>query len=176
MRLRCVTPPFPGPPTVAQAKAWCYVDGDQDDALIAHLIASAVERLDGRAGVLGRALEPQTWELVLDGFPAEIQLPLGPVAEVVEIAYEDAQGARQVVSEASWRLERDAVEGCVAPVASWPSTAGKVTVTWIAGEGCPPAVQRVILQTVKYWYDNRETSELPPGAVQALSQWRRQAL
>lgn len=176
MRLRCVTPPAAAPLTLTQAKAWCYVDGDQDDALIAHLIDSAVDQLDGRAGLLGRALEPQTWELVLDGFPAGIGLPLGPVAEVVEIAYEDALGARQVVPEADWRLERGAVEACVAPVAAWPSPAGKVTVTWIAGEGCPAGVLQVIRQTVKYWYDNRETSELPPGAVRAIASFRRQAI
>ena len=61
----------------------CVDIGTTRTMSISAMIAAATDMLDGRHGILGRCLEAQTWELVLDAFPAaEIRIPLGPVASV----------------------------------------------------------------------------------------------
>ena len=179
--LRLITAPAALPLSLAEAKSWCRVDGSDEDALIQSLIAGAVARLDGWRGVLGRALEPQTWELRLDRFPAaEIALPLGPVVSVEQVAYVDRLGALQVVAPSAYELDAQGVEGWIVPVAdaSWPETmdvVNAVRVRWIAGEGCPEEVRQAIRQTIAYWYDNRGAGELPPGVLKSISHLRRVA-
>lgn len=164
MRLRCVTPPASEVVTLQQAKAWLRVDGDEEDALISGLIAAAVAHLDGWSGVLGRALEEQTWERKLDGFPSgDLLLPLGPVVEVVSVAYVNGEGAAQVMPAESYTVELHSTCAWVRPVDGWPE-GRSVAVTWVAGEGCPEPIRQAIRMLVAHWHRNREAVG-PVGAA-----------
>lgn len=183
MHLRCVTPPEDPPVTLAQAKAWLHIDGEDENALIWGLIAAAAGHLDGPKGVLRRALEPQTWEMTLDGFSDPIRLPLGPVVSVTSIAWEDVAGATHALASSAWRLRHDARGAFLAPVSSWPSGVLSVTVEWVAGEGCPEPVRHAILMLVAHYYANREAVgaggagaaalvELPLGVAKLIAPWK----
>lgn len=174
-----VTPPADPVVTLAEAKAHCRVDSSDDDDLITALVAAATSHLDGWSGILGRALMPQTWEVSFDCFPArEIRIPLGPVASVTSVKYVDTDGVTQTVSSDDYETDLTGVEGWVVPVADfdWPETmdtVNAVTVRWVAGTGCPPAIKQAVLLLVGHWYENREASANSnlvalPMAVDAL--------
>lgn len=86
--LRSITltvPPTAPVVTVSEAKAHLRVSGDDEDLLIQGMIDAAVGYLDGLAGVLGRALAPQTYVAIFDAADS-YRLPIGPVvtSEAVE--------------------------------------------------------------------------------------------
>jgi uncharacterized phiE125 gp8 family phage protein len=69
MALELITPPDDAVVTLEEAKAFLNVTHSDHDELIEGLVDAATAALDGRYGLLQRALSPQTWELVLDRFP-----------------------------------------------------------------------------------------------------------
>lgn len=105
----------PAAPVVAlaRAKAHLSVDTSDYDALITAYVAAATGNLDGPAGWLGRSLGVQTLELRLDEFCSRrsscagadtINLPYGPIIDIVSVKYDDADGAEQPVNPADYRL------------------------------------------------------------------------
>lgn len=169
-----VTAPSSLPVSLAEAKAHLRVDHSDDDDLIEGLVAAAVSHFDGRTGILGRALEAQTWEMVLDAFPASIVLPLEPVVSVTSVTFADADGADQVIAVEGYTLRG----ATISPVAGWPVTTGSIRIRWVAGTGCPPAMRHAIKLLVGHWYVHREAAgeareELPLGIRALVAPWRR---
>lgn len=180
MKLRLITPPAALPVTLAEAKGFLRVDHDEDDEAIGAMLAAAVNLLDGRTGILGRCLEAQTWELVLDRFPAaEIRIPLGPVASVTSVSFTDPDGAEQTVAAESFVLDNaEAFGGWLVPVSgfSWPATMATVNavrIRFVAGTGTPEAIRQAILAMTAERYDGRTGKLLTPGIVADLAPFRR---
>lgn len=176
--LRLITPPADLPVTLAEARAFLRVDHDEDDAGISAMLSAAVNLLDGRNGILGRCLEPQTWELLLDRFPeAEIRLPVGPVESVTSVAFTDPEGAEAEVSGGSFVLDNAATfEGWIVPTVAWPATLATVNavrVRFVAGTGTPDAIKQSLLAMVAERYDGRTGKLLTPGIVADLAPFRR---
>jgi uncharacterized phiE125 gp8 family phage protein len=178
-----ITPPA-SPITLVEAKAHLRVDHADDDTLIGGLIGAAVAYLDGWSGVLGRALEEQTWEIGLDVFPCkEIRLPLGPLVSVTSVKYTDPAGLEQTVDPADYEVDARPVEGWIVPAAdfSWPATMdtiNAVRVRWVAGTGCPLPVKHAALLLIAHWYATREaagatSAEIPLGVDALSAPWRR---
>jgi len=63
-----LTPPAAEPVTLADAKAWLRVEHDDDDDVIAALIAGARSHVEAQTR---RALITQSWRLVLDRWPRD---------------------------------------------------------------------------------------------------------
>ena len=80
-----------------------------DRARILRIIESAVSELDGRDGILGRCLVPQTWDMTLDEFPRcdEIPLRLPPIMSIVSVSYVDAAGVTQTMPSSDYELSAD---------------------------------------------------------------------
>jgi uncharacterized phiE125 gp8 family phage protein len=147
--------PAETPVSLTEAKAQLGVTGSGSDTLITALIAAATERLDGWAGVLGRALVTQTWAQTFPRFPAceVIGLALAPVQSVTSIAYYDADNAAQTLSASVYTLLDDEIGPFVTLQAdqSWPGTYARedaVTVTYVAGYGAAAAVPAPIRQAI----------------------------
>lgn len=193
MALKLVTAPDGYPVTVEDVKSHLRIDHDDDDALIETYLAAAVSHLDGKDGILQRALKPQVWELTYDRFPCgAFSIPLPPLISVGSIKYDDAEGFEQTVDSDNYVVDDQSVPGRVVPVDgfSWPTTlqvANAVRVRFTAGypdqEGVsepapstvPAAIKHALLLIVGDWYDHRESvsaaslTEIPmPGAVKAL--------
>lgn len=126
-------------------------DADNDD-LFAGLIAAAQSYLDGRDGVLGRALLTQQWRLTLQGFgptdcnyayfrndwttgqtiywqpklqyPGEIKIPLPPLQSVDAVRYLDTTGTLQTTDQAVYRVSAnsDGASLLLNVNQSWPGT------------------------------------------------------
>lgn len=174
--LRLVTPPEPAL-TVEEVKQWLRVDHDAEDDLIATLVSAATVAFDGPHGFLGRMLEPQEWEMVLDAFPSTaIHIPAGPVTEVISVAYVGGDGYEQSVASSAYELDTmPTFEGWVVPTEAWPApmhTINAVRVRFRAGTGTPTPVKLAIMATVADWYDNRAAGQIPPGAFAIAAPYR----
>src|ERR1700680_4023351 len=69
MSLSLVTAPTVEPLSVAEARARLNIGPEVTDVALSAFISAARQMIDGRDGWLGRAINTQTWDLVLDRFP-----------------------------------------------------------------------------------------------------------
>jgi uncharacterized phiE125 gp8 family phage protein len=165
MGYQLIVPPAVYPVTLAEAKAQCRVDHDDEDAFIQRLIAAATGHFDARSGVLGRCLISQTWEMVLDEFPAgALELPLGPVQSVVSVEYDDPSGVAQTVAASTYTVDTTSLS---APTLD---NINAVRVRFVSGYGSTPAavpdaIRHAILMLIGHWYENREA--VAPGSPSA---------
>lgn len=176
MSLRLVTPPDGFPVTAAEAKAACRVLHDDEDGYFDLLIAAATDHVER---FTGRAILPQTWEMVLDAFSDAILIPRGPVTEIEAISYFDSDEAEQTVSTSTYVLDDVSDPQWVVrgSAYSWPVVAdgvNNVTIRFVAGyETMPAALKQAILLLVAHWYRNREAASDKamaemPHSVEAL--------
>lgn len=163
MKLRLITAAT-NPVTLAEAKTHLRADdGTAEDSVIEVYLAAALAHVDGRDGILGRAVAEQTWEVSYDAFPDDaIVLPLPPLRSVTSIVYDDADGVEQTLAPAAYLVDTASEPGRVTPVDEWPATAdtpGAVRVTFVAGYATTPAaIKAAILLLVGDLYAHREAA------------------
>ena len=186
MSLHLATAPAVMPVTAAQV--WNHLRvplvgspaAPADATHIAALTDAAIALLDGRNGILGRALCTQTWDMKLDRFPEDsffgpISVALPPLQSVTSITYLDDAGAAQTLSSALYQVVGVGGwdKGRIVPAynQSWPVTRYQpeaVTVRFVAGYGTPGAspddtqaavpepIRHALLLLISHWYQNRE--------------------
>lgn len=139
------------PVSLAEAKAQCRVDHDEEDGLIMALVESATAHLDGYSGILGRALCEQTWRQDFDRLSGCLRLPLAPVISITSITTRNTAGQISTVDSDDYALKVDALgpyvrfrDGYSPPGDLYQSAA--VAVTYVAG------------------YEDTEAVEADPGA------------
>lgn len=177
MALTLITPAAAPVVSLAQAKAWCRVEGGGSDALLGELLLAAQRHVEM---VLGRSLGEQTWTLTLDGFSDAIELGKGPVTGIVAdgFTYRDLAGVPQTVDPALYSLDLVSNPAWVVlnEGESWPDVLDAVNVVEIsftAGEGadlCPPDLGQAIKMLTAYWFDNRDLTGREPDGLQGLIQ------
>ena len=163
------TAPVAAPITLSEAKAQIRVDHNEEDVLIQHYIAAATSLLDGPAGLLGRCLVTQSWQMSIEAVTGPILLPF-PDSTIDDAVYTDAAGGTLVYDLAlqDQRLLLRPSSGHGRPVA----------ITFTAGFGSaadvPAAIRQAMLLLIAHWYDNREAVTMGaagysmPMAVDAL--------
>ncbi|MEN6535636.1 MAG: head-tail connector protein [Bryobacteraceae bacterium] len=162
-----VSAPSAAPVSLAEVKAQCRVDFNDDNVLLNALIDAAVSYADGWTGILGRALCPQTWRQDYDCFRRCLQLPLFPVIEVNSVKYIDPAGVEQTIGRANYTLKVDGLGAYVEFVSTFafPATSvesASIKVEYDAGyeeggdEPLPPAIKQGLLLLIGHLYANRE--------------------
>jgi uncharacterized phiE125 gp8 family phage protein len=158
-----VAGPAAEPINLIEAKAHLRVDGSDEDALITALIGAAREQVEA---ITRQSLLLQTWDLTLDRFPCEIQLP-GPVRSVSSITYVDPDGITQTLAASDYTVDTKSAVGRVTPSysLSWPSTRdhiNSVTMRYKAGFAVPfTAVAATnVLTAVGHTYANGDAVQL----------------
>lgn len=162
--LRLITPASALPVSLADAKAQLKVAHDAEDALITLMIKAAARVAEQQ---LNRALMAQTWELIVDAFPAaELRLERPRVLTVDAVTYVDATGAEQTLSADAYTLDADLTPGWLLPAlnTTWPATreqANAVRVRFTSGYGStaadvPEDVRVWLLMHVAAAYRHRE--------------------
>ena len=184
MPLKLVTPPDEEPVTVEEVKAHLRIDHDAEDDLLAGFVAAARARLEE---LLGRSLMPQTWELILDGWPAgqTLALPRPPLLSVESITYRDASGADVVLHPAGYLADPDSEPGRIILPGwlsgqRWPDAAlwplHPVRVRYAAGyaeaESVPAPLRLWLKQAAGWLYERREEADLDQYPVRHLYAWR----
>lgn len=148
-----------------EAKRQCQIEASDDDFddLFDFLILAAEAHLDGRDGILGRALAPQTWGQQTASFPRKLRFALDPVREVSAIKYFDGDDAPQTADVADlYHLLRDARGSFLDLKASAdrPDVSDRpdaVTFEYSAGyDAIPAPIRQAALFLVGHWFANRE--------------------
>ena len=185
--LKSVTPPASEPVTLAEAKLHVRQDLDTDDTLITGLITAAREEVER---ISWHALLTQTWELVLDRWPAgdAIELPRPPLQSVTSVKYTDSSGAETTWSAANYVVDTDSTPGRIvlAYSVTWPTVVlqptGGIRVRYVAGwtsaANVPQAIKQALLLLVGHWYETREdtvkaaTDTIARGVADLLRSFR----
>jgi uncharacterized phiE125 gp8 family phage protein len=181
MSFRLVTPPTDYPVTVAQVMAQTRIDSTAEATLLQDYIADATAAVESHTG---RAIMPQTWELLLDDFSDAIMLSKGPVTSVVSVKYYDEDDVLQTVADTDYAtdLASDPQWLVRSSEFTWPPVAdgvNNVIIRFVAG--CEPTLpifrahRRAILLTVNSWFDDRSAGGLPQGAMDLLIDHRSHA-
>lgn len=171
-RSELVTPPDSLIVDVARvrSKVLRVANDGAEDTHIEDLIGAATAMAEEHTG---RALMPQTWRLILSGFPSgKIVLPRPPLVEITSFTYIDSDGTEQslVASPAQYEVSPSGfyAKASISPVAgeSWPSTQERedaVTIEFEAGFSdtrvppCPLIIRGIEL-AVGEMYDIRRFS------------------
>lgn len=165
MGLSQTVAPTEEPVSLADVKLHLRVDGNEENVLIASLIAAAREFCESYTGL---QFVTATWAYTLDAFPSQdiIRLPRPPLSSVTTVAYTDAAGDAQTMSSSDYDVDTTSIEGRLALAygASWPSTRDEidaVTITYVAGYGnaqaVPDAAKSAIYMVVADLYEHRES-------------------
>lgn len=149
-----------------------------DTELVDLYIAAATSMLDGKDGVLGRALMTQTWVYKLDAFPDipfdtrydyvhradEIWLPLPPLQSVTHIKYVNEAGTLTTLDPSLYKVTAGEDPAVIVPAYenSWPVTREQieaVEIEFVAGyqsaAKVPAPIRQAILMAVEEVYNNR---------------------
>lgn len=180
MALRTVTPPAVEPVSIDDLKLHLRLDGDDENAYLAGLIAAARRSCES---FQNRAYITQTLRLTADAFPlyrdglyhfasrsvrgqdAGILLPRAPLQSVSSITYVDEAGVTRTLASTEYLVDNQSDPGRVAPAYGkyWPATRGQmnaVAVTFVAGYGAaadvPGEIALAIKMLVAHFYENRE--------------------
>jgi uncharacterized phiE125 gp8 family phage protein len=181
--------PAGDPVSVPEAKDQSRVLVDLEDHLLESYIESATGHMDGRDGILNRALMTQTWDYMLPYFPVEscLMLPLAPVQSITSITYKDTNGAPQTFSGSNYSLSADKhhqPKVHLGPTASWPATQAvpdAVTIRAVYGyTKVPEPIRQAIVLLAAHFFENREgvlvgeiAVELPFGIRALLEPYMR---
>ena len=175
MALQRITAPVLWPVSLAEVKAHCRVDLNDDDALLETLLEAATEMAEQATG---RALMTQTWELTLDAFPPSsnthsqaMVLTRVPVQSIVSLSYIDEAGVSQLMLPNAYLLNNcdDFGFATVVPIFAslWPSVARDVKLRFVAGyvdaSAVPASIKQWIKLQVAAMYDNREAETTGRG-------------
>ncbi len=176
MALVLVTAPTAEPVSLDEAKNHLRLTSNAEDLLLTAFIKAARQHVDGRDGWLNRALITQTWDLVLDCFPASsdcpILVPLPPLQSITSITYLDSNGASQTWAAIDYTVDAKSEPGRILPAygKSYPSTRAvmnAVTVRFVAGYGgtvaVPDPLKLAIGALVAHFYEHREPIILTGG-------------
>jgi uncharacterized phiE125 gp8 family phage protein len=167
-----LTPPSAEPWTVADAKSFLRVEHDDDDAIIAALIAAARSHVEA---LTRRALLTQSWRFVLDAWPADgrIALNMGPLRSVIAARVFDLANNAASIDVETFVVDA-AADIIASPCWSLPMpgrfTAG-IELDLQLGYGAnaadvPDALRHAIRLLVAHWYENRGLAAL--GATVAM--------
>jgi len=125
MVLKLITAPLWEPFSVDDAIEHLRAPEGFETVMLARLIEVARRYLDGRDGILGRCLMPQTWEMVLDGWPScdYIDVKLPPLQSITSIKYKDTAGTEATLAASEYLVSVDREPGRIqlAYGKSWPT-------------------------------------------------------
>lgn len=139
MALKLITAPTVEPISLVEAKAHLRITESTYDDMIEMLIGAVRQSIDGKDGVLQRALVTQTWDLYLDCFPGhEIRIPLPPLQSITHVKYDDADGNEQTVASVDYTVDAVNEPGWVIhdSASAWPTTfdgVNAVRIRFVAG-------------------------------------------
>ena len=166
-----VSAPAAEPLTLAEVKAWLRIEHDDEDDLLATLIAAAREQAECRTG---RSLITQSWEVTYaDVAPQEIPLPHGPVQSISWLKTVAASGDETDIASDAYAIAADGRQLlCEIGLA-----AHRILVRYVAGfgdaaEDVPADLRQAMLQHIALMYGERETVLPPVASVTTYAQYR----
>lgn len=162
--IKIVTAPTWEPVVISQAKLHLRIEDTthDDDEMLTWQIKAAREHVERRTN---RQLCTATWDLYLDEFPDEIEMPYPPLASVTSIKYLDDNGVEQTLAASVYSVDTGIEPGVIrlAYDQSWPSfrsVENAITVRFVAGwaslGAVPSSLRAAVLLKMSELYTHRE--------------------
>lgn len=144
------------PVTLAELQTHAVLDGD--DAFLTRLISAARRASESE---IGQTIPLQQFTWVTNEFSQGMELPVYPLASVVSITYQDADGNPQTIDAADYQVVTDAMRSRLFHLTDWPSlesgTYNRVTIVMTAGSATTEEdIKQAIIMTAASLYENRE--------------------
>lgn len=147
--------------TLSEAKTHLRVFHDDDDDYIERLVTHVVSIAESR---MNRALLSSVWELVIDAFKNEIEIPKGKVTAISYVKYLDENGVYQTLSSSYY--EKDLVSeparivlarGYSYPIAQKNINNVKIgfTAGWESVDDIPKGIIQILYFHLSVLYDQR---------------------
>ncbi len=168
------------PVTLAEAKAYLRVEHNDDDALIAALVAGSRIHVEAQTR---RALITQSWRLSFDSWPPDGRIVIvpAPLKSLIAARVYDVDGNTQALNTQAFALDS---AGSALLFAPWALTqpgriAAGIELDVSVGYGAaatdvPEALRQAIRALTAHWYENRglaangRESAVLPATVNAL--------
>jgi uncharacterized phiE125 gp8 family phage protein len=156
--------PTAEPVSLAEAKAYCRVDGTAEDTLIASLILAARMHIERALGV---ALIEQQWSLYLDAWPerAWLDMPLTPVISLDAVRLYSPSDSFVTLDPSLFLLDRSGLRPRLIrrEAQGWPvpgRSANGIEIVFTAGHGTtadavPMPLRLATKMLVAHWYEER---------------------
>ena len=149
--------------TLDDAKKHLRVTHSEDDDYIYTLILVAHDFCENYTN---RKYEAETWKLLLDKFPNEIELPFSPVSSVTHVKYYDTDNAQQpLVLNTDYEYSLNSEPVVIRPIGSWPGVYDKyeaIEVQFVCGvtapEATPPGFRHAMKLLISDMYNKREST------------------
>jgi uncharacterized phiE125 gp8 family phage protein len=172
-------PPAAEPLTLAEARGFLRVETDEDDALIAALVAAARLHVEAQTGL---ALITQSWRMVLDRWPecGRIAVRPAPLRSVTAARVYDRDGHALAVDPQGFVPDLAAMMLAFVPWAMPLPTriAAGIEIDVVVGfsdaaSNVPEPLRHAIRLLVAHWYENRgvvaaDARATVPSTVAAL--------
>jgi uncharacterized phiE125 gp8 family phage protein len=171
-RIERLSQPAFEPLSLADVKGHGHIDASDEDGFYGRAIRAARQVIEGPNGA-GLVLVASQWRQSLDGMPAEIWIPMGPVLSIDSVTYHDEAGVLRTLEPARYQWRKGQFEARIKPAygLTWPTVRGQynaVQVTFTAGfpgtEETPPTLSAIeeplniaMLMLIQHWNANRET-------------------
>ncbi|KXU30655.1 hypothetical protein A0J57_20135 [Sphingobium sp. 22B] len=131
--------------SVEQAKEWCRIDEDAEDALVESLIRAAQEAAESYTN---RSIAPTTVEYAFDEGCKRFTVPTAPVIAISDVQLMDAEGVKEPLPDPDsyWVLLRDT--GAVVTLSGQIRGNRTLILTCDAGYADPDAIPAAIKQAI----------------------------
>lgn len=149
-----------------------FTEGDLQDPVLVSFLRAAIAAIEGRTS---KALITRGFLVTLDNWtaPDAQRLPVAPVQAITEVALVDAIGVATIVDPVVYRLQKDAFDPRLRPIAtSLPSvpTSGTVEIRFDAGYGAafdavPEDLKQAVLMLAAHYYEYRSDMALSQGCM-----------
>jgi uncharacterized phiE125 gp8 family phage protein len=166
MPLNLITAPTQACIGLAQAKLHLRVSHDEEDTLIADMLATATLEAEH---LMQRAVMPQSWRLTLPAWPSQagpVQLRMPPVRSIILVQSADANTGDMTTLVNAYRLAKGTEQYSLLLPAfgtNWPTAADvpdAVQVTFECGYAnaaeVPAPIKQWLLLRLGGYYENRE--------------------
>lgn len=185
MGLQLITPATALPVAIADLRAYCGIEDDSRDGLLAKLAKGATARVQN---IVDRSLAAEGWRLTLDRFSDAIELSRGPVVAVAGVTYADADGAPQTLDPAVYTLDLVSNPQWLVLNAdeAWPETldaVNAVSIDFTAGydaDSLPGDLALAVMMLTAHYFENRgvvnvgsSVSDLPEAVKAITDPYRR---
>ena len=160
------------PIPLAEMRAYLRLDGTDEDALVAGLVAAARLAIEGATRL---ALTAQTWRLRLDRWPADgvVSLPFAPILSVDAVRLVPRSGAAVSFGSDLYRIDLagDPARLLLDLATARPQLADGLEIDLTAGFGPGPAsvpepLRLAIRRLVARWFENRGDGVAPAGPLE----------
>lgn len=175
---KVITPPSAEPLLEADVKTRLSISDALDDDDINAFIQAAREQAES---YMQKSIITQTVELALDRFPAEIELPMGPIQSITSVKYIDTDGVEQTLDSGVYTIDDYSPVPWLLLTADseWPDTydaANAVKVRYVTGWGdagtdVPEDIRTAMLLVIGHWIRFQAVAESGIGPTRLPRQF-----